>query len=862
MNSETPSAGRAGMSRHLAERNAIIRTLDHVKAIAEFSLDGELLYANPRFLDIFGYQPEQVLGAHHSLFCDQAFAASPAYARFWARLGEGQAYTDLCERRAADGSPRWLEATYAPIFDAEGRVERVFKMASDVTQRIRREQEAQEQTRRLSLVADATDNAVLITDSDWRIVYVNSGFERMFGMKLAQVLGQVPPRLLAPQISEGEIATLHAGLRAGIPIRREELLRGGHGERYWCSIATSPVLDGAGTMLNAISVVTDITDSKMHQVMQHRVLEAIAAERSLIDVIAMVCEEVDRILPDAASCVIRFDRSGRMTPLSAPRLPFEYLEHLSRHSLHPGMIAAMDDCPLVEGGAFIDIDSDERWTQFRAPMRAAGYRAFWAMPIRTGDGSIAGAVVFHYPEHKRPADFQRKLMGACVHLCALALERERAKAEIHRLAFFDPLTELPNRSLLSAKAEQALATATREGTSAAVVFIDVDRFKHVNDSLGHPAGDGLLKALAARLQKGRRGTDIVGRLSGDEFVLMLPGCDAGRAAEIIERLQHEVGQPVDIGGTAIRPSVSMGVAMFPADGNCMEMLLHRADMAMYQAKSEARGSFAFFSSELNAAAQERLLLEADLRQALHHGGLHLNYQPQVDLASGRLHGAEVLARWRHPTRGDVPPSRFIPLAEECGLIDELSQWVLETACAQVAQWRRLGLPLPTFSINLSPLSLHDASLPRLIARTLQAHGLQTRDLIVEITEGVMLDQHSAAMQTIAELDAMGVKLSMDDFGTGYSSLSYLHRLPISELKVDRSFVADLGYRESARPLCEAFMRIGASLGISVVAEGVETEAQRRLLAEQGCRVAQGYFFSRPMSGADFPAWVGQHALTV
>lgn len=842
-------------SRNLAERNAIIRTLDHVKAIAEFSLDGTLLHANPRYLEIFGYTLEQVQGEPHAIFCDAAYVTSDAYLLLWERLRDGVAYTDLCERRARDGAKRWLEATYAPIFDAQGQVIRIFKMAGDVTARIQRERQAQEETRRLSLVADATDNAVLITDADWRIVYVNQGFNRMFGMGLAEAGGLVPPKLLAPLIPESEIAILFEGLQAGIPIRRQELLRGHQGERYWCSVATNPVMDENGQLISTVSVITDITESKMHQVLQHRVLEAIAAERTITEVATMVCEEVDKILPGAASCVLRFDASGRIDPLAAPQLPRAYLEHLSRQTLNPAMVAKEVGRSVVEDGAFIDIATDERWRSFKAPLTAVGYRAFWAMPIRTAEGVIAGAVIFHYAECKAPDGFHHKLMAACVHLCALALERERSKARIHRLAFYDPLTKLPNRSLLHAKADQALASATRNGTPAAVVFIDLDRFKHVNDSLGHPAGDQLLMVVAARLLQERRAADIVCRLSGDEFVLVLPACDARRAAEVVERLQSVLGQPVELGTTTIRPSATLGIAMFPADADTMDMLLQRADMAMYQAKSEARGSFAFFSSELNALAQGRLSLEADLLLAVRAGALHLNYQPQVDLASNRLHGVEVLCRWRHPARGDVPPSSFIPLAEECGLIGDLSRWVLRTACAQLAAWRSRGILVPTLSINLSPLTLHDAGLPRLVEETLRTNGLKPSDLIIEITEGVMLDQHAATMQTIHALKALGVRLSMDDFGTGYSSLSYLHRLPITELKIDRSFVADLGSRESALPLCKAFVQIGVSLGMTVVAEGVETETQRLLLMAQGCQVAQGYLFSRPLMADALEAWV-------
>lgn len=852
-----PSLTDPVASRDLAERNAIIRTLDHVKAIAEFSPDGTLQYANPRYLKIFGYSLEEVQGARHAVFCYPSYVASPAYPELWQRLREGVAYTDLCERMTRDGSKRWLEATYAPIFDVQKRVVRIFKMAGDVTDRIESEREAQEETRRLSLVAGATDNAVLITDASWHIVYVNEGFTRMFGMTLAEAGGQVPPKLLAPLVPESEIAVLHAGLKAGIPIRRQELLRGQHDERYWCSVSTNPIMDESGQFISAVSVITDITESKMHQVMQHRVLEAIAAERSIIDVATMVCEEVDRMLPGAASCVLRFDAAGRINPLAAPLLPRAYLDYLSRQTLNSEMVTNPDGTALGDDGAFIDIATDVRWRAFKNPMTAVGYRTFWAVPIRSAEGTIEGAVIFHYADCKPPAAFHRKLMAACVHLCALALGRELAKARIHRLAFYDPLTNLPNRSLLTAKSEQALATCTRNGTSATVVFIDLDRFKHVNDSLGHPAGDQLLKTVASRLLQDRRQADIVSRLSGDEFVMVLPACDARQAAEAVERLQNLLKLPVELGGSSVRPSASLGVAMFPADGTSLEMLLHRADMAMYQAKSDARGSFAFFSSELNAQAQERLSLEADLALAVREGAMHLNYQPQIDLSSNRLQGVEVLSRWLHPVRGNVPPSRFIPLAEECGLIGDLSRWVLRTACAQLAAWRLSGIKVPSISINFSPLTLHDGGLPELVRSTLQTYGLKPSDLIIEITEGVMLDQHVATMQTIETLEALGVRLSMDDFGTGYSSLSYLHRLPITELKIDRSFIADLGFRESALPLCKAFVQIGMSLGLTVVAEGVETESQRQLLKDQGCQVAQGYLFSRPMAAGEFEKWAAE-----
>lgn len=388
-----------------------------------------------------------------------------------------------------------------------------------------------------------------------------------------------------------------------------------------------------------------------------------------------------------------------------------------------------------------------------------------------------------------------------------------------------------------------------------MLFIDLDRFKQVNDSLGHPAGDELLRNVASRVQQVLRGSDIAGRLSGDEFVAVLPQCDAEHVANTIERLQELLAAPLTIAETSLAVSASIGIAMFPADGRDMETLVHRADMAMYQAKSQGRGRFSFFSSEMNRLAQERLALETALRKALQEGGLRLHYQPQIDMASGQLYGVEALARWTHAELGEVSPARFIPLAEECGLIADLGRWALGEACRQLAQWRTQGLAVPAVSVNLSPSSFHNLDLPRMIADTLDRNALAPQDLTLELTESILLDTNPSTMKTIDEVHAHGVRLSMDDFGTGYSSLSYLRRLPVSELKLDRSFVADLEHDEAARALSSAILGIGKSLHLTVVAEGVETATQNVMLREQGYPVAQGFLFSRPLSPQDLEQWL-------
>jgi len=852
---QTPSP-----SAHLLDRN--LATLDAVKAFAEFSPEGELLHANRHYLEIFGYELSEIQGAHHRKFCDPAYVASPEYEALWQRLRGGQACTDLCQRRRSDGRACWLEATYAPVLGAQGEVLRIIKMASDVTERVHRERRATEEIRRLSMVAGVTDNAVLITDADRRITYVNEGFTRMFGWSLADIGGRRPIGLLGPHLEAEEMA-VHESLRAGKSHRREELLRGRDGERYWCAISSDPVFDDDGRMINAVSVLTDITQSKMQEVLQHRVLEAIARDRPLVEIMEAVCAEVEGILPDIATFITEADAHGRLMPLAAPSMPEAYRLRVAEQARWPLGSPQQEARWTVDGLVCADIAGDPHfpWPEFRAALLDMGYAACWTMPVNAADHTRLGTVTFHYTHALAPSAFHRRLMAACVHLCALALERERSKARISQLAFYDALTALPNRSLLLAKADQALAAAARSGSPAAVVFIDLDRFKQVNDSLGHAAGDELLCHVARQITRDKRGVDIAGRLSGDEFVLVLPDCDAEDSANVVERLQARIAEPHAVAGQMLNASASCGIALFPADGVDIETLLMRADMAMYQAKTDSRGSYCFFSADMNALAQERMALESALRAALQGGGLSLHYQPQVDLQTGELCGAEALARWTHPQLGSVPPARFIPLAEDCGLIASLGNWALRTACDQLAAWRSAGVMVPSVSVNLSSTSFHDLGLPQRLARMLAERHLAPTDLVVEITEGTLIDDHPATHRTIGEIHRLGVRLSVDDFGTGYSSLSYLRRLPIHELKLDRSFVSDLETDTTAQALSRAVVQIGQSLGLTVVAEGVETEAQMALLAGQGYQVAQGYKISRPMDAAKFGEWVaGRSAL--
>jgi diguanylate cyclase (GGDEF)-like protein/PAS domain S-box-containing protein len=847
--------GLSTASHTAAEAAAAQRRLEAIGraiAVLELSPAGIVLQANACFLDSMGYELSDVLGQHHRTFRPHSIADKPADHPMWVTLHAGGSVSDQIECIDRDGGTVWLQATYSPFFDADGKLERVMEFAFDVSQHVQRELAGRQREHLLSLVANQTDNAIVITDMAWRIIYVNAAFTRMFGYEPDEVLGAIPSILLTPHTPKSTVQNVRQTLQAGRPQRSDDLVYGKHGQRFWCSITGNALRNEHGELQYTVSVLTDITDAKMHEVIQRRVLEAMVQEGPLSDVMNLLCREVERIAPEVIMSVLKVDDAGRLSTLAAPSLP----DDLSRRIDRAG-ISAAEWCKgesIAPDGVMAVLDG-RAWAACRDLAAPLGLKACWSTPIRSKEGRVAGIFAFYFRELTRPEEFHHRLVAVCRHLCALALERDVAQRRIRQLVFYDPLTGLPNRSLLHVQAEQAIASALRHDEPLAVLFIDLDRFKQINDTLGHPAGDTLLCTVAQRIRAQIRSADVIGRLAGDEFVVVLPECDAVHATDVAERIQAHLTEPFLLADVSVTPSASIGISLLPNDGQDMETLLRRADMAMYQAKTKSRGTFSFFREEMNLAAQEKLALESALRRALPGGELRLHYQPQVDLNDRRVYGLEALARWHHPTLGHIPPTRFIAVAQECGLITDLGRWAVNEACRQLGDWKQRGLPVPGISVNLSPTNFHDLDLPRMIAEILQRHSLMPGSLTLEITEDVLMDANPSTLTTLHALHAQGVRLSMDDFGTGYSSLSYLRRLPLNELKLDKSFVRDLEHDHTSRALSSAVLRIGESLHLTVVAEGVETEAQRAVLLDMGYRAAQGYLFSRPMPADALEAWL-------
>ena len=478
---------------------------------------------------------------------------------------------------------------------------------------------------------------------------------------------------------------------------------------------------------------------------------------------------------------------------------------------------------------------------------------FWQGELwdRRKDGSI-------FPKWSRISVI-RNAAGAIVNYIASFTdigEHKEAADRLAHLAYHDPLTQLPNRLAFESQLDLALKTAARDGGQAALMLIDLDRFKNINDTLGHHVGDGLLKEVAKRLQESVRASDIIARLGGDEFIVVLPDIDSPLiAASVAGKVQRNLADSYRVGEHVLYATPSIGISVFPSDGRDGDILLRNADAAMYHAKAAGRNNYQFYAASMNEAASERLQMENALRQAISDitpeaSQFALHFQPQVDVASGRIIGLEALARWKHPQLGNIPPDRFIALAEETGLIQPLGDWIFWESCRQLRRFRDAGIADVRLAINISAQQLRHESLPFVVLGALACYDLVPADIELEITETTAMQNPEFTRAILHDLASRGVAMAIDDFGTGYSSLAYLKHLPILRLKLDRSFVCDIEIDLNDAAICSATIALGHNLGLEVVAEGVETLIQRDFLAKLGCDILQGYLYSKPLPADD------------
>ena len=697
------------------------------------------------------------------------------------------------------------------------------------------------------------DLGVAWVGADGHVVHCNAQFAAWAG-DAAAALGGQPLAALVDDLSPARWQALQA-LAAGTSAAP---LRFRMGPRTLEVRAREVVHAGRALMALLLLPIGERVEAEAVDGLQREVLESIALGRPLRSVLDLLCRRVEALAPDVACSVLGIEKNGTITPLAGPSLPPAYVDALQGAPIGPRAGSCGTAAWRREAVEVSDIATDPLWAAYSSLFLLLDMSACWSTPIISGNGDVVATFALYYRHPGSAPPFHRRMVEACVPLVRVALQHEANRTEIERLAYFDPLTGLPNRRLFSDRARQVLQMAVRVQAPGALLLLDIDRFKTTNDSLGHGAGDEVLRETARRLQAEIGDGATVARLGGDEFAAVLPRCSPVEAMQAAERLRLALAAPLRLSGLQIEVSTSIGIALFPQDGIELERLVKNAEMAMYEVKRAGRGASRFFTSMMNDVVAQRMQMESALRQALAARGLALHYQPKMHLDDSGCAGVEALVRWRDPVLGDVPPDRFIALAEECGLIGAIDAWVLETACAQLAAWQREDVPVPSVSVNVSPLRFHCDDVPAHVRRLLSLHGLKPCALMLEVTERVMLSDDERTRVDLRTLHEMGVRLSVDDFGTGYSSLGYLKRLPVSELKLDKSFVNDLEHEASDRALADAVIGIGQALGLQVVAEGVETPGQRDLLARAGCDIAQGFLYTRALPAAELVAWLERH----
>jgi diguanylate cyclase (GGDEF)-like protein/PAS domain S-box-containing protein len=669
---------------------------------------------------------------------------------------------------------------------------------------------AAQKQREQAEILDHINESVIVMDLAGYIIHWNKGAERMFGYSAAEAIGRNILFLYADEDAADEDSSFHDVFLESGGREMEVRRRKKSGELFWASLQLSLLRDAEGQPSGLIGYLSDITERvkaeetlRLHARIFENSEEGIVitdAQQRIVSVNSAFCDILGYQAEEVIGQTPRTFHSGRHDA--------KFYEEMWRQ--------------LNATGSWHGEIWDRRKNGEEFPLWAS------ISVVRGPDGRVT-----HY-----------------FSIFADITERKRAEERIHYLAYYDALTGLPNRTLFFKLVDQALAEARRNRLHGALLFIDLNRFKPINDTLGHGVGDRLLQQVGARLRATLRNEDVVARLGGDEFVVALFDITRREHAGIVaQKLLAAFDTPFLVDGHELRLGGAIGISVYPQDGFDTETLLRLADIAMYRAKHGGQEGYMFYSQEMNRKAVDRLKIEAGLRHALDEGQLVVHYQPKVRLADGRIVGAEALVRWRHPERGMVPPGEFIPVAEETGLIVQVGAWVLDTACRQASLWRQAGLPDIKVAVNLSAREFAP-TLSQRVLDVLRRHRLPPSALELEITESMLTHSAEAVIAMMTELTGLGVALSLDDFGTGFSSLSYLKRFPIDTLKIDRSFVTGIPNDANDCAIAGAIVSMAKQLGHKVVAEGVETADQLAFLDSLGCDEIQGYLFAPPVTAAE------------
>jgi diguanylate cyclase (GGDEF)-like protein/PAS domain S-box-containing protein len=713
----------------------------------------------------------------------------------------------------------------------------------------------------LQILIDQVPDYLFVKDAESRFIVANKSLAADYGRDdPSELFGltdfDLHPRAVAQQFFDIEQKIVTTGQPM---FDLDEVIVDPDGVRK--SLSTNKV---RGRTVGVVGIARNVTARKQAEILrdgQAHILEMIATNAPLTDVLDYLVRLIEAQTEGVCASVLLLSPDGaHLTGGVAPSLPTAYVKAIEHAPIGPNVGSCGAAAYRREPVFVADIASDALWVERRALAAAHGLRSCWSTPILSHQGGVLGTFAMHSREARHPSQLELQFVSFATRIAGIAIERKLAEERIHFMATHDALTGLPNRALLKDRLTQALLYAKRYDRWVTVMFVDLDNFKFVNDSLGHNAGDELLKTVAQRMVNAIRSTDTVVRLGGDEFVVLF--LDQSKNQSLIslamQKVRTAIAQPISVEGHNFQVTCSIGLANYPNDGLDAETLLANADAAMYRAKEIGRDNFQFYRPDLNVKVHEKFLLQKDLRVAIARSELLLHYQPQVDLRTGRVFAVEALVRWRHPLHGMIPPIKFIPMAEETGLIVPVGEWVLREACRQNKAWQRSGLPPMAICVNVSARQFKEKNWVAYVASTLRETGLGAEYLELEITESLIMQDVEQAVATMKELQMLGAKLAIDDFGTGYSSLAALKRFPVARLKIDKSFIGDIPRDDNDRAVASAVISLGQKLNLRVIAEGVETDAQVAFLRANDCDEMQGYHFSKPVGAVEIEALLKAH----
>lgn len=803
-------------------------TFDHAAmGLAHTDLNGGWLLINQRLLDLYGYTRDELsaLRFQDITHPDDLEADLTQLERLLA--GEIDSYSLEKRYLRKDGAVLWAHVTISLAREVTGEPKYIIALVDDIGARKRAEEALRESQARLARIVETIADGVVLHDLEGRITFANPAAEEILGLKRGDsTTGPYHHRdwtlatLDGHELSHEERPVVRT-MRSGKGIRDVELVVARpDGAKALVSMNTAPLVDVRGAVVASVTSMRDISQRKQTE-------EALRKS-----------EERYRRVVEVSPAPIVIHSAGRIRYANRAALTL-------MGATDPGQILGMPTLSFVHPSSHNQVRVRVKQTETAEGTETEpAEHKLVRLDGQVIDVEVAGMSI-SYDDSLATLAVLRDIT-----------EQKHAAEQLKHQALHDALTGLPNRTLLRDRLQQAILSAQRYSAPLALLLMDLNRFKEVNDTFGHHYGDLLLQQLGARLQRVLRASDTVARLGGDEFAIILPATDAAGAAQAIPRVQAALREPLVVEGQTLEVGASIGIALYPQHGEDDATLLRHADVAMYVAK-RGRVDYAVYEPSRDEYTPSRLAMIAELRHAIARDELLLHYQPKIDVKTGVVAHAEALVRWHHPSRGIIPPAQFIPLAEETGLIEPLTVRVLQAALRQCRAWHETGRQVRT-AVNLSTRSLQGDQLIETISKLVRTWAVSPARLAVEITETTLMADPDRAMTVLSRLHDMGVSICVDDFGTGYSSLAYLKRLPIDEIKIDRSFVNDMAINDNDAVIVRSVIDLGHNLGLQVTAEGVEDRETWEMLAAMGCDTIQGYYLSPPLPGGDFLSWLSQH----